>query len=99
MTKAMRTNLRAVAVLRNVCAHHSRVWNRIIHSDKPRLFTGVFPGEPYFRRYAEAPWGVISVLGHFVRNVRGDDTFMTDVASVAKRNVTFWRGLTDPDRR
>jgi len=98
LTNSMRSNLRSVAVFRNVCAHHGRVWNRVIHTDKPRLFGGAFPGESNFRAYHDTPWGVISVLGHLVRNVRGDDSFMKAVTSLAQQDSEYFTGLKSPSR-
>lgn len=98
LTHSMRTNLRSVAVFRNVCAHHSRIWNRVIHTDKPRLFSGAFQEKSDFRAYHDTPWGVISVLGHFVRNVRGNDSFMTAVTALAQSDSTYFEGLQSPSR-
>lgn len=98
LTTSMRSNLRSVAVFRNVCAHHGRIWNKVIHADKPRLFPGAFPAQPDFRTHHDTPWGVISVLGHFVRNVRGNDSFMNDVNSLVQRNSHYSTGLKSPSR-
>lgn len=94
---SMSTNIRAVAVFRNVCAHHSRIWNRAIDHDKPRLFAGAFNPGQNPRSYATAPWGVISTLGHMVKNVRGNDSFMVDVKKVAHSDPAYWAGLVTPN--
>lgn len=95
---SMGPNMRAVAVFRNVCAHHSRIWNRTIDHDKPRLFAGAFgPGETP-RSFSTAPWGIICTLGHMVKNVRGNDSFMDDVRAAANGDPAYVNGLKSPNR-
>lgn len=96
---SMKSNLRAVAVFRNVCAHHSRIWNRPIQQDQPRLFSGAFPPRARPRDFAGAPWGVISVLGHMVEQVRHDSTFMDAVDQLVTSNPLYWQGVSSPSDR
>lgn len=99
LTSSLATNLRSVSVFRNVCAHHGRVWNRVIHHDKPRLFTGLTAGSGRPSAFATAPWGVILVLAHFVAQVRRDDSFMRGVERLVGADGPFRQGLLSPDRR
>ncbi|WP_378144669.1 Abi family protein [Cnuibacter sp. UC19_7] len=94
---SMHSNLRSVAVFRNVCAHHGRIWNRVLQTDKPRLFAGAFT-ESGFRRYSDTPWGVISVLGHFVESIRQDRSFIESTELLIASDPSYRKGLTDPDR-
>lgn len=90
------SNLRAVAVFRNVCAHHSRIWNRPVQQDQPRLFSGAFAPGVRPRDFVGAPWGVISVLGHMVMQVRNDTTFADAVHRLVTSNSLYWQGVSDP---
>lgn len=96
---AFGTNLRAVAVFRNVCAHHGRLWNRTIHQDQPRLFSGAFGRGDHPARYHNSAWGIIAVLGHLVSNIRRDDSFADAVRALADDGGPYWEGLSAPDPR
>lgn len=99
LESSFQTNLRAISVFRNVCAHHGRNWNRVVTSDKPRLFAGAFPEEHgSVTRYAETTWGAIRVLCHFVENIRKDDSFTCAVDVLVNQDPVFKKGLTQPDR-
>ncbi|WP_170169567.1 Abi family protein [Plantibacter flavus] len=82
--------------IRDVCAHHSRIWNRPVQQDQPRLFSGAFPPGVGPRDFVGAPWGVISVLGHMVMQVRNDTTFADAVHRLVTSNSLYWQGVSDP---
>lgn len=99
LQSAAKPNFRAISVFRNVCAHHGRIWNRVVHRDKPRLFKGAFEGESDWRqKYAETTWGLIRVLCHLVENIRRNDSFSVAVNQLVATHPDFKKGLTAPDR-
>lgn len=93
------SNLRAVAVFRNICAHHSRIWNRTIHQDQPRLFAGAFDVREKPARYRNSAYGVVAVLAHLVANIRRDDSFALAVHELADDGGLYWKGISEPDPR
>jgi abortive infection bacteriophage resistance protein len=93
------SNLRAVTSIRNICAHHSRLWNRTLHQDAPKLFAGAFSPGVTRSQYAKSPWGAIAVLGHMVKQIRRNDSFMVDVDTLVTKNSAYWSGIAHPDPR
>jgi abortive infection bacteriophage resistance protein len=92
-------NIRAIAVFRNVCAHHSRIWNRTVDHDIPRIFAGVCDPDIPRRQYLNTPWGVVAVLSHLVRAVRSNDSFSKAVREMIPSSGPYWAGLTEPSRK
>lgn len=93
------TNLRSISALRNLCAHHGRLWNRVVTAEKPKLFSGIFPNEPdYRRKYGDTSWGLIKILCHLVKSIRQDDSFEQAVGVMIYQDHDFSAGLTLPDR-
>ncbi|MFE3222895.1 Abi family protein [Nocardia sp. NPDC059228] len=95
--KIARKTFRAMSVLRNVCAHHGRIWNRShgIEVEAPRVVWT----ENDRTLYKDTPWAWAVTLGHLVDNARGDDCY----------SQTFWdfiegepawlcQGLTHPSQ-
>lgn len=90
------TNLRAIAVFRNVCAHHGRIWNRQIRQDVPRIFKGLIAQGMSEQDYRNNSWGVVAVLNHMVRHVRRDNSFQQMLDKQVPRSGTYWTGLVAP---
>lgn len=81
--RASRKIFRAMSVLRNVCAHHGRIWNRNhgIDVEAPRpVWT-----EKDRSIYKHTPWAWAVTLGYLVDNVRGDDSY----------SQSFWDFIDD----
>lgn len=94
--KQFQTNIRAVAVFRNVCAHHGRIWNREIRQDVPRIFRALVKPRMDEQHYRNTAWGVISVLTHMVNEVRGDSSFSQELANCVPSSGSYWDGLVSP---
>lgn len=91
-----KVNLRAVVAMRNVCAHHGRIWNRPIRHDKPRLFPKLIERGLSQADYLDTPWGVIEVAADMVSAVRRDDTFRSQIVGSVDRQSPYWPGLVSP---
>lgn len=69
---------RAMTVLRNVCAHHGRIWNRShgIELEAPRKVQT----EREKSIYKNTPWAWIMTLAHLVDAARSDHTYSDGVS-------------------
>ncbi|GGD83253.1 Abi family protein [Microbacterium murale] len=93
------TNLRAVSVFRNVCAHHGRIWNRTIAQDVPKILPFLVEKSLIRMNYDKTPWGVISVVVDFVNRVRGHNGFSAEVSTLVPRSGIYWDGLISPSTK
>ncbi|MCK3203583.1 Abi family protein [Escherichia coli] len=75
--------LSAMNVLRNRCAHHSRIWNKV---NEPRLMP--LPNEPYFEQLNmnddayERMYGMIAVLWFLVKKIGPGSDWIKKVANL-----------------
>lgn len=75
--------LSAMNVLRNRCAHHSRIWNKV---NEPKLMP--LPNHPYFERLHmnddayERMYGMIAVLWLLVKEIGPGSTWIRHVADL-----------------
>jgi abortive infection bacteriophage resistance protein len=89
----MRSVIRSLVTLRNTCAHHGRVWNRIPDIACPVLnplkveSAGV---------YQQTPWGWVVMVRHLVDRIRGDQQFSADLTGFLDRNTDMLDGLKYP---
>jgi abortive infection bacteriophage resistance protein len=86
---------RAMTVLRNVCAHHGRIWNRThgVSLEAPRALWS----DPDRAIYRDTPWAWAITLGHLVDNVRGDDSYSQGFQDfIASHPSWLVAGLTHP---
>jgi abortive infection bacteriophage resistance protein len=86
---------RALAVLRNVCAHHSRLWNRSLDLAMPiphRLRSKIGGAQPHSVRSASV------VLGDLVDGVRNDSSFSDDVRNLLNLCPEGSQGIVSPHR-
>ncbi|WP_430336180.1 Abi family protein [Rhodococcus sp. ACT016] len=86
---------RSMTVLRNVCAHHGRIWhrNRGIEIEVPRDSRGKGAREIY----KDTPWAWIWSLGHIVDYARGDKEYSDSLWDFIDTTPDwFVDGLTDP---
>lgn len=69
---------RSMSILRNVCAHHSRIWNRThgIELEAPRVAQG---SDDDAAIYKNTPWAWIVTLGHIVDAIRDNDSYSESI--------------------
>lgn len=92
--RASRPIFRSMTVLRNVCAHHSRIWNRDdIKVEAPReTQTGKDR-----TIYKDTPWAWIWTLGYIVDKVRNDESYSDSLWDFIDGTPDwFVEGLTHP---
>lgn len=86
---------RAMTVLRNVCAHHGRIWNRNhgIDIEAPPQARTDGPSD----MYRNTPWAWIVTLGHIVDHARGDTRYSDSLWDFIETTPEwFVDGLTFP---
>jgi abortive infection bacteriophage resistance protein len=87
------TTLRALAQLRNLCAHQARIWNR-------RVITQVVDND-YLKKFgnseARAQWRVISALMWLVDGINKNDEYSAEVLALCRSNPEFYEGLINPN--
>jgi len=84
-------------VLRNICAHHGRVWNR-----RPEVPPKVLnPLKTHGDRsiYHQTPWAWLVMLSHLVDAIRHDDRYSTMLWRHVDASPEFHEGLQHPHRR
>lgn len=92
--RIMESIIRSLVTLRNTCAHHGRVWNRIPDISCPVLHplkVGASQGI-----YNQTPWGWIVMLRHLVDQIHGDKRFSQDLDSFLDQNAELLSGLQYP---
>ncbi|SOC89243.1 Abortive infection bacteriophage resistance protein [Curtobacterium sp. 314Chir4.1] len=89
--------LRALVVLRNTCAHHGRLWNRLptIPLQVPRALQ-VDPDRSIYR---QTIWGLIVTLEWLVDGIRSDTSFSVGLRHHLDRHPDLLEGLQQPHRR
>lgn len=96
--RAARKTFRAMAVLRNVCAHHGRLWNRShgIDLEAPRAVQT----DTHRGIYRNTPWAWAVTLAHLVDHVRGDASYSASLWVFLKGQPAWLcDGLTCPSPR
>lgn len=82
--RASRKVFRSMSVLRNVCAHHGRIWNRNHGVDveaPPPVRSG--PDRSIFK---DTPWAWVVTLGYLTDQVRGDASFSDSLWTSSMHN-------------
>jgi abortive infection bacteriophage resistance protein len=81
-----------MVVLRNLCAHQSRIWNRKLNYQ--------VINKKYFQRFgvseAKSQWRIISVLMALVDEINQHNNYSNDVLRLCKQNDEFYKGLIEP---
>jgi abortive infection bacteriophage resistance protein len=88
---------RSLTVLRNVCAHHGRIWNT-----RPTISPRVLNALKVERDrsiYDQTPWAWIVMSGHLADGVRGDSTCSEALWSYIDAHPDLHDGLKYPHRR
>jgi len=89
--------LRALVVLRNVCAHHGRVWNRV--PTIPLQVPNALKTDSDKSIYRQSMWGLIVTLAWLVDSIRHDTSFSEEVRGLVGRHPELQAGLKKPRRR
>lgn len=89
----MESIIRSLVTLRNTCAHHGRVWNRIPDIPCPVLHS-LKVEDPGI--YQQTPWGWIVMLRHLVDEILGHSQFSTDLNDFLDQNQELLEGLKFP---
>ncbi|CAH0129110.1 hypothetical protein SRABI112_00162 [Pseudomonas mediterranea] len=75
--------LQEISILRNRCAHHSRIWNQVSANPVPTV-----PNDPYFQRLGldsnakSRLYGLIAILWYLVKNIGVNSKWIHQVADV-----------------
>ncbi|ANS32649.1 hypothetical protein R1CP_40345 (plasmid) [Rhodococcus opacus] len=89
--------LQSLSVLRNICAHHGRVWNRapkVAIPVKNHLMT-----DPDKSIYHRTPWAWIVVLSELVDSIKGNSDFSTEFFQFLAEYQDLYGGLKQPRLR
>ena len=79
--------LHSLVYVRNVCAHHSRIWNRTL-AIQPTLPQDLLWKDPFTPN--EKRIGVILLILHYLtKRIGGDDTFKNDVIALIDRSASL----------
>lgn len=88
--------IESLAVLRNVCAHHGRIWNTIPpRAPSPKRNLMVDSDRDIYHR---TPWAWIVVLGDLVDSVQGSKAFSEGFGEFLGEYEDLREGLTRPRR-
>ncbi|MFF1574137.1 Abi family protein [Leifsonia sp. NPDC058292] len=91
------TTLRSMSVLRNVCAHHGRIWNRV--PTVPPFVLKSLRVDYDKSIYHQTPWAWFAVLAHLVSTVRRDSSFGDSLFSFVDDFPQYSQGLKHPHNR
>lgn len=89
-------SLHSLSILRNICAHHGRVWNRRVQT-KPFVLHSIIKSSK--DDYMGTPWGWMAVLAHLVSVLRHNDSFQDDLDGHAAAHPDLIEGLKLPHSR
>lgn len=91
------STFRSFTVLRNICAHHARLWNRVPQYPHPVL--NQLKVDPDSGIYHRTPWSWIVSLTHLVDKINRNDHYSKDVEAYLNRYPEFLVGLKYPHNR
>lgn len=91
--RLMESIIRSLVTLRNTCAHHGRVWNRIPDIACPVLNPLKVESHGI---YQQTPWGWIVMVRHMVDRIHGDSRFSDDLNAFLDANTNLLDGLKYP---
>ncbi|MDO2379824.1 Abi family protein [Rhodococcus sp. IITD102] len=90
----MRSIVRSFVTLRNTCAHHGRIWNRVPDIPCPVLNPLKAKGDSSI--YNQTPWGWIVMLCHLVDQIQKNDRFSQDLNGFLDQHHELLVGLKYP---
>lgn len=91
------STFRSFTVLRNLCAHHARIWNRIPEYPHPVL--KALKTEADKSVYHRTPWAWIVSLSHQVDQINRDNSFSETLLGYINRYPELHAGLKQPHHR
>jgi len=84
--------LRSLVCLRNLCAHHARIWNR-------RMVVKL-ANKHYLQKFGDSneqsQWRIISILMSLVDEINKNNVYSKKVLNLCKQNEEFYKGLIEP---
>jgi abortive infection bacteriophage resistance protein len=84
--------IRSLVILRNLCAHQARIWNKgLMAQITDKRFLNKFG--PSNER---SQWRVISTLMVLVDDINQNNNYSYEVMNLCKQNEEFYKGLTEP---
>jgi abortive infection bacteriophage resistance protein len=87
----------SLTVLRNVCAHHARLWHRTSLQIAPRVLNHL-QTDPDKSIYQSTPWAWLTVLADITDIIRQDATYSTILWLHVNRHPEYINGLKYPRR-
>lgn len=91
------STFRSFTVLRNLCAHHARIWNRVPEYPHPVL--KVLRTEQDKSVYHRTPWAWIVSLSHLVDQISRNKSFSGTLFGYINRFPELHEGLKQPHHR
>jgi len=85
----------SLTVLRNVCAHHARIWHRTSIQIAPRVLNRL-QIDPDKTIYQSTPWAWLVVLSDLVDTIRGDASYSTQLWAHTASHPQYLDGLQHP---
>lgn len=86
--------IRSLVVLRNICAHHARLWNRVPDVPTPVLNKHKTTDPQMYR--TATPWAWFVMLAHLVDSIRRDDSYSTELWGHVNSEPTLLSGYKYP---
>ena len=86
---------RSMTVVRNVCAHHARVWNRTNIQVPPPVLNRL-KTEPDKTIYQGTPWAWIVVIVDMVDTIQNNDNYSTAMWDLINTKPAYVDGLKHP---
>jgi len=86
---------RSLTVVRNVCAHHARVWNRTNIQVPPPVLNRLKTDRDA-TIYQATPWAWIVVITDLVDTIRGDHTYSASLWTHISAHPQYLEGLKCP---
>ena len=88
---------RSFSVLRNICAHHGRIWNR--RPDAPMRVLKALKTDLDRDIYHQTPWAWLVMLAHVVDALRHDASYSAGLWALVDSHPEFHDGLRHPHTR
>jgi abortive infection bacteriophage resistance protein len=88
----------ALSVLRNICAHHGRLWNRIMPVT-PVMLEQVKDRHEKQSAYRNTVWSDVVMLQFYVDSLAGNTAFSESIKSLLADKYAYVKGLKHPFRR
>jgi abortive infection bacteriophage resistance protein len=91
------STFRSFTVLRNLCAHHSRVWNRVPDYPHPVLKKLQIDSDRSI--YHRTPWAWIVSLAHIVDSIEKNEIYSKRLLKIVESSPDYLHGLKHPLKR